>query len=121
MNKSRKILAGVLVLLIIAQGAFQQGFLWSTWKKRYAPENIVGGGTALDPSQFLAAMAGFREMVAGILWVRADSFFDSGNYDAILPIIRLVTILDPHQIDVYATGMWHIGYNFTDEEQRSDR
>jgi len=45
--------------------------------------------------------------------------FDSGNYDAILPIIRLVTILDPHQIDVYATGMWHIGYNFTDEEQRS--
>jgi hypothetical protein len=53
--------------------------------------------------------------------VRADSFFDSGNYDAILPIIRLVTILDPHQIDVFATGMWHIGYNFTDEEQRSDR
>jgi hypothetical protein len=60
-------------------------------------------------------------MIAGILWVRADSFFDSGNYDAILPIIKLVTILDPKQIDVYATGMWHIGYNFTDEEQRSDR
>ena len=60
-------------------------------------------------------------MLAGILWVRADSFFDSGNYDAILPIVRLVTILDPHQIDVFTTGMWHIGYNFTDEEQRSDR
>ena len=64
---------------------------------------------------------GFRELIAGILWVKADSFFDTGNYDAILPLIRLVTILDPHQIDVYATGMWHIGYNFTDEEQRSDR
>jgi hypothetical protein len=66
-------------------------------------------------------LAGFRELIAGILWVRADSFFETGNYDAILPIIRLVTFLDPHQIDVYATGMWHIGYNFTDEEQRSDR
>jgi hypothetical protein len=60
-------------------------------------------------------------MIAGILWVRADAFFDNGNYDAILPIIRLVTLLDPNEIDVYATGMWHIGYNFTDEEQRSDR
>ncbi len=69
----------------------------------------------------LFALAGFRELIAGILWVRADSFFETGNYDAILPIIRLVTFLDPHQIDVYATGMWHIGYNFTDEEQRSDR
>jgi hypothetical protein len=66
-------------------------------------------------------MAGFREMIAGILWVRADSFFETGNYDAILPIVRLVTWLDPNQIDVYATGMWHIGYNFTDEKQRSDR
>jgi hypothetical protein len=75
----------------------------------------------LSPDQMLFALTGFREMIAGILWVRADSFFDSGNYDAILPVIRLVTILDPKQIDVYATGMWHIGYNFTDEEQRSDR
>jgi len=60
-------------------------------------------------------------MIAGILWVRADSFFETGNYDAILPIVRLVTWLDPNQIDVYATGMWHIGYNCTDEKQRSDR
>ena len=50
-------------------------------------------------------MAGFREMVAGILWVRADSFFDSGNYDAILPIIRLVTWVDPKEIDVDPTVM----------------
>ena len=80
---------------------------------------LLEGG--LSPDQMLFVLSGFREMVAGILWVRADSFFDSGNYDAILPIIRLVTLLDPNEIDVYATGMWHIGYNFTDEEQRSDR
>ncbi len=79
------------------------------------------GGSGLAPDQLLFVLGGFRELIAGILWVKADSFFDTGNYDAILPLIRLVTILDPHQIDVYATGMWHIGYNFTDEEQRSDR
>jgi hypothetical protein len=93
--------------------------LSSKWQKDYSQGKVAANGLA--PDQLLFALAGFREMIAGILWVRADSFFDSGNYDAILPIIRLVTILDPKQIDVYATGMWHIGYNFTDEEQRSDR
>ncbi len=78
-------------------------------------------GEQLSPDQIILQLFGFREFLAGILWVRADGFFDQGNYDAVLPIIRLCTILDPKQIDVYATGMWHIGYNFTDEEQRSDR
>lgn len=101
----------------VAEPAFAG--IFSRWSRDYAPEKQAT--TGLSPDQMLFALAGFREMIAGILWVRADAFFDSGNYDAILPIIRLVTILDPHQIDVYATGMWHIGYNFTDEDQRSDR
>jgi hypothetical protein len=86
------------------------------------PRALGGNATEnLSPDQLLVTIAGFREMVAGILWVRADSFFEEGNYDAILPIIRLVTWLDPRQLDVYATGMWHMAYNFTDEESRSDR
>ena len=72
------------------------------WKKNYSPvqenKDLISG--ALSADQMLFALAGFRELIAGILWVRADSFFESGNYDAILPIIRLVTFLDPHQIDV---------------------
>lgn len=120
-NKGRNVLLGAIGALLIGQAVFQQNLLWPKWKKDYAPQGQMSDTPGLDPGQFLIALAGFREMVAGILWVRADAFFDAGNYDAILPIIRLVTILDPHQIDVYATGMWHIGYNFTDDEQRSDR
>jgi hypothetical protein len=111
----------VFALCMILQGAMYRGLIWNTWKKDYAPQGGLVKGTGLSPDQFLFALAGFREMVAGILWVRADSFFDSGNFDAVLPIIRLVTILDPKQIDVYTTGMWHIAYNFTDEDERSDR
>lgn len=121
-SKGKSVLLGVIALLFIAQGALLRGAIWKDWKRDYAPKNdTFADAPGLDPGQFLIAVAGFREMLAGILWVRADSFFDSGNYDAILPLIRLVTLLDPQQIDVYATGMWHIGYNFTDEEQRSDR
>ncbi len=111
----------LLAVFFVAQGFMQRAVLWDRWVKDYAPKASLTQGTGLSPDQMLFALAGFREMVAGILWVRADSFFDAGNYDAVLPIIRLVTILDPKQIDVYTTGMWHIGYNFTDEDERSDR
>jgi len=74
------------------------------------------------PQQFLGlAVAGLREMAAGLLWVRADEFFHTGNYKAVMPLIRLTTLLDPKQLDVYSTGAWHLDYNFTDSEERSDR
>jgi hypothetical protein len=119
--KQNKALLGVLALAAIGQGALHGGFLQNFWARNYSPGKIKGVGDQLSPDQIILQLFGFREFLAGILWVRADSFFDQGNYDAVLPIIRLCTILDPKQIDVYATGMWHIGYNFTDEEQRSDR
>lgn len=118
--KSNKPLMGALALAVLGQGALHAGYLQNFWSKNYSPGNSQIQ-KELSPDQIILQLFGFREFLAGILWVRADGFFDQGNYDAVLPIIRLCTILDPKQIDVYATGMWHIGYNFTDEEQRSDR
>jgi hypothetical protein len=119
-SSQRSLLLGLLLAFFVVQGAMHNFIVYKKWSKDYAMQNVTGA-VGLQPDQMLLALAGFRELIAGILWVRADSFFDNGNYDAILPMIRLVTILDPHQIDVYGTGMWHIAYNFTDEEQRSDR
>ncbi|MBC7808532.1 MAG: hypothetical protein H7145_20560 [Akkermansiaceae bacterium] len=80
------------------------------------------GGTARLPFEYtLGALTGFRQVIAGLLWVRTDTFFHSGNYDAVLPMIRMITWLDPNWMDVYATGAWHLMYNFTDTDQRSDR
>lgn len=82
----------------------------------------VGNSGAVLPFEYtLGAVSGFRQVIAGLLWVRADSFFHSGNYDAILPLVRLITWLDPNFLDVYSTGAWHLMYNFTDTDQRSDR
>jgi hypothetical protein len=36
-------------------------------------------------------------------------------------MVRIITWLDPHNVDVYKTGAWHLDYNFTDFGQRSDR
>jgi len=111
----------LLVVFALTQAVIGRVVVFPVWVKDYKPKGNQANAGGLSPDQLLLSLAGFRELIAGILWVRADSFFDTGNYDAVLPLIRLVTILDPHQIDVYATGMWHIGYNFTDEDQRSDR
>lgn len=116
----KKLLIGVFIALMAFQGILHKVAIYPAWDKNYNPK-VAGVESTLSPDQLLFALAGFREMVAGILWVRADSFFETGNYDAVLPLLRLVTWLDPHQIDVYSTGMWHIAYNFTDEDQRSDR
>ena len=81
----------------------------------------VGGAARLPFEYTLGALTGFRQVIAGLLWVRTDTFFHSGNYDAVLPMIRMITWLDPNWMDVYATGAWHLMYNFTDTDQRSDR
>ncbi|HEY3780576.1 MAG TPA: tetratricopeptide repeat protein [Fimbriimonadaceae bacterium] len=117
-------LIGWICGLFVAQFLIHGFFISDQWVKNFAPavknhKGVITGG--LSPDQLMLELFGFREFLAGILWVRADSFFDQGNYDAVLPIIRLCTILDPKDIDVYATGMWHIAYNFTDDDQRSDR
>ncbi len=75
----------------------------------------------LSTEFILGPLLGMQQAVAGLLWVRADEFFHEGDYDAILPMVRMVTWLDPHNLDVYITGAWHLAYNFTDASERSDR
>ncbi len=88
-------------------------------RARYQPGKVTNIEIG---TQFVAAtLIGLKEVVAGLLWVRADEFFHTGNYAAVIPIVRVVTWLDPHQIDVYDTGSWHLSYNFTDSQERSDR
>lgn len=117
------------VLLFIAV-VLLFGAIWPLQKKidpdrqQFEPKNQRNVSNAMGhlPLEFaLGAATGFREAIAGLLWVRTDKFFHEGNYDAIVPMVRIITWLDPHNIDVYQTGAWHMDYNFTDQEQRSDR
>ncbi len=81
----------------------------------------VGSNPVVMPSQFVAGtLIGLREVVAGLLWIRANDFFHTGNYEAVIPLTRMVTWLDPHQIDVYRVGAWHLAYNLVDSSERAD-
>ncbi|MEN6356475.1 MAG: hypothetical protein ABFD83_05250 [Armatimonadota bacterium] len=122
----RKLLIALALLVFIAIGAVQS-VIDPVQVKMRQKEMSVTGNDSNDlmvqlPGQFILASAlGFKEVVAGALWVRADTFFHMGQYQAIVPIVRLVTWLDPHNIDVFTTGAWHLDYNFVDDDQMSDK
>ncbi len=110
------------VLAGLGLAAFMQGQIDPDAKQFHPKDNFgktANGG--LNNEFLLLPLLGFREAAAGLLWVRCDEFFHSGDYDAILPLVRLITWLDPHAENVYITGAWHLAYNFTDANERSDR
>lgn len=72
------------------------------------------------------ALAGeFRAVAANLLWIKADKYHHEfiehgGNWNEnkdILPLIKLITDLDPHFVEAYLTGGWILvtGFNKPDE------
>ena len=121
-NQKRRapMIAGIVALL--AAAGFMQSKIDPTAKKMQGDQtNTAKAFGGLNNEFLLLPLLGFREAAAGLLWVRCDEFFHSGDYDAILPMVRLITYLDPHADNVYVTGAWHLSYNFTDSSERSDR
>ncbi len=123
MTKQTRSILSVTAVLLLVFGVFLQHKI-DPLRHQFEPESLEDTNNAEShlPIEFaLGAALGFREAIAGMLWVRTDEFFHEGNYDAIIPMVRIITWLDPHNTDVYQTGAWHMDYNFTDFGQRSDR
>ena len=68
----------------------------------------------------LPIMLGFREVLASLMWVQADDLFHRGEYGPILGLVRRIALIDPNNLDVYATGAWHMAYNFMDRRLIDD-
>lgn len=120
----RRIVLAVAAVVLLAFAAVMQtridpGRL--EYHSKESAQNTKYAIAGLNNEFMLLPLLGFREAAAGLLWVRCDEFFHSGDYDAILPLVRLITWLDPHADNVYVTGAWHLDYNFTDASERSDR
>jgi tetratricopeptide (TPR) repeat protein len=107
--------------LLFVGAMFLQNRIDPSAKELRKSQKIFEASSGLTSEFMLLPLLGFREAAAGLLWVRCDEFFHSGDYDAILPLVRLITWLDPHADNVYITGAWHLAYNFTDSNERSDR
>jgi len=70
-----------------------------------------------------ALILGFRTAVADLIWLKVDEYWHQGNLHRMLPAMYTVVRLDPHFIDAYSVGAWHLAYNavvavHTEEEKR---
>lgn len=85
-------------------------------------EQEVGKSVLRDTpfSALVPTLFGVREVMASMMWVRADDYFHKGEYRPIISMVKQITAIDPHQLDVYATGAWHMAYNFMDKRLIAD-
>jgi hypothetical protein len=60
-----------------------------------------------------ALVLGFRKLVADMLWLKVDEFWHYGLASRMLPMMETVVTLDPHFIEAYSLGAWHLAYNIT--------
>ncbi len=72
------------------------------------PYADMGVGTSLTQM-----LLGFRNMAANLLWIKGDEYFHKGYIHKMVPMILTVVKLDPHFIEAYSMGSWHLAYNIT--------
>ena len=65
-----------------------------------------------------AVLGGFRGIAADILWMKMDEYWDSGFWNRMVPVLRTVTLLDPHFLMAWDTAGWHFLYNLTVEADK---
>src|SRR5947208_311679 len=70
--------------------------------EEYLPRQTEDSISKTPFQALVPALLGIREIMASLLWVKTDDYFHEGQYKPILQLVKLITTIDPHQLDVYA-------------------
>lgn len=92
------------------------------WVKQLADIERMRGGTTHTGKQglsfesvsfvvVLGIVGGFRSVAADVLWLKSDEWWHKGKADRMIPLLNLVTMLDPNFIDGWKIAGWHWAYN----------
>ncbi len=65
----------------------------------------------IGQTAFLAALSGFRSVVADFLWVGAHDAWQKTEWARMTLLFQNVTALQPRNTMFWATSAWHLGYN----------
>lgn len=60
---------------------------------------------------FLAALSGFRSLVADLLWIDAYAAWERVQYGRMNFLFQTVTTLAPHNVNFWQLASWHMAYN----------
>ena len=60
---------------------------------------------------FLAALSGFRTLVADLLWIEAHTVWERVEYGRMNLLLGTVTTLAPRNVNFWDMSSWHMAYN----------
>ncbi len=110
--KLRALALGLLLLFGMGRLRFEQQL---TLERRVAyfhsAELSLDLRQKLGQMGFLAALSGFRAMVADILWIEANSAWQRVEWGRMKLLFDTVTALQPRAILFWRESYWHMAYN----------
>jgi len=103
----RYLLAGAILLLLGSIPLIQQSINYSRVTGDLVEELVV------MPGEFVTnfIIGGFRGIAVDIMWIEIDELWHHGKWFEIIPFLRAITWLQPHFIEPWALGAWHMAYN----------
>lgn len=101
------ILIGIVASLFTAILPLQQAINYSR-----VTEDLVER-LVIMPGEFVTnfVIGGFKGIAADILWVQIDELWHHGKWFEIIPLLRAITWMQPHFLEAWELGGWHLAYN----------
>ena len=118
MNKKIIAYLSILAVIILLSGIVLDKYAEIDFENR-------NNTTSSNPSALLDILGELRYTAAALLWMKTDYYqheyeyqgFDYRTNEPIMPLIRLVTILDPHFVQAYDFGAFHLAVNLKKREE----
>lgn len=106
--RRKMILSAVFICLLIFTFSVQSDIY--RIKKQY---NLIEENFVFAPAEVSSGLllSGFRGLAVDLLWLKTDLYFDSGQWYKMLPLLRMITYLQPDFIPAWELAGWHAMYN----------
>lgn len=108
-----KRLLSLLLTLVLFTGAAASDRILSRQSATQQREGGLEGPSAV----YVAMLGQFRTVAANLLWIKADDYHHEfletnphwSQNEEILPLMRMITWLDPNFVQAYTAGSWMLG------------
>ena len=114
----RYILAGIVAFIFIAILPLQQSINYSRVTEDLVEQLVI------MPGEFVTnfAIGGFKGIAVDIMWIQIDELWHSGRWFDVVPVLRAITWMQPHFLEAWEFGAWHLAYNlYAYSEEMSGR
>lgn len=114
--KKKIIVIALLLIAVISSGIILDGYAHRAFNEKYSDNS---------PSALLDVLGELRYTAAALLWMKVDYYHHEYEFqgkkltqnEPIMPLIRLITLLDPHFVQAYDFGAFHLAVDLKRPEQ----